>query len=58
MKIFTGFSFLSRLISKNCMNGILPNLSDHSYPDILHALQTAMARGPWEAAGPGALSAP
>lgn len=40
------------------MNGILPNLSHHSYPDILHALQMAMARGPWEAAGPGALSAP
>lgn len=36
MEIFLGIPSLSGLISKNCMNGVLSNLSDHSYPDILH----------------------
>lgn len=37
MEIFLGVPSLSRLISKNCMNGVLSNLSDRSYPGILHA---------------------
>lgn len=49
MKIFMGIPLLSGLISKNCMNGILSNLSDHSYPDIFHALQIIMVREPWKA---------
>lgn len=57
MKIFMGIPLLSGLISKNCMNGILPNLSDRSYPDISHALQIILVREPWKAGWPGDLTA-
>lgn len=52
MNIFMGIPLLSRLINKNCMNGILSNLSDHSYTDISHALQIIMVREPWKAECP------
>lgn len=37
MEIFMGVPSLSRLISKDCMNGISSNLSDHFSTNIFHA---------------------